>query len=206
MLLNGKIAIVHGAGGAIGGAVARAFAREGAKLFLGGRNLALVETVAKDIVASGGEAQALDKTQVNQHAADVASSAGRIDIVLNAIGFPVVQGVPLLDLQRDDFVAPIATWTMAQFLTARAAARHMVPRRSGAILTLSASPARLAVALTGGFGVACAAVEGLTGFVDNITRAKDAAYGHARWLLSRKPDLKLMVSNPPKDTRKGQAA
>ncbi len=103
MLLKGKIAVVHGAGGAIGGAVARAFAREGAKLFLGGRNLASVEAVAKDIVAVGGEAQAapvdaLDETQVNQHAANVASSVGRIDIVLNAIGFPVVQGVPLLDL------------------------------------------------------------------------------------------------------------
>jgi NAD(P)-dependent dehydrogenase (short-subunit alcohol dehydrogenase family) len=167
MLLRGKIAVVHGAGGAIGGAVARAFAREGAKLFLGGRNLAPVETVARGIVASGGEAQAdavdaLDETRVNQHAANVASSAGHIDIVLNAIGFPVVQGVPLLDLQRDDFIAPIASWTMTQFLTARAAARHMVARRSGVILTLSASPARLAVALTGGFGVACAAVEGLT--------------------------------------------
>jgi NAD(P)-dependent dehydrogenase (short-subunit alcohol dehydrogenase family) len=167
MLLKGKVAVVHGSGGAIGSAVARAFAREGAKLFLGGRNLASVEAVAKDIVASGGDARAaavdaLDETQVNQHAATVASSAGRIDIVLNAIGFPVVQGVPLVDLQRDDFVAPIATWTMTQFLTARAAARHMVPQRSGVILTLSASPARLAVALTGGFGVACAAVEGLT--------------------------------------------
>jgi 3-oxoacyl-[acyl-carrier protein] reductase len=167
MLLKEKVAVVHGAGGAIGSAVARAFAREGAKLFLGGRNLASVEALAKDIVASGGEAQAaavdaLDETEVNQHAANVASSAGRIDIVLNAIGFPVVQGVPLLDLPRDDFVAPIATWTMTQFLTARAAARHMVPQRSGVILTLSASPARLAVALTGGFGVACAAVEGLT--------------------------------------------
>jgi 3-oxoacyl-[acyl-carrier protein] reductase len=167
MVLKEKVAIVHGAGGAIGGAVSRAFARAGARLFLGGRNPASVEAVAKDIVASGGEARAaavdvLDEDQVNLHAATVASSAGRIDVVLNAIGFPVVQGVPLVDLRRDDFITPIATWTMAQFLTARAAARYMIPRRSGVILTLSASPARLAVGLTGGFGVACAAVEGLT--------------------------------------------
>lgn len=167
MILKEKVAIVHGASGAIGGAVSRALARAGARLFLGGRNPASVEAVAKDIVASGGEARAaavdaLDEDQVNHHAATVASSAGHIDIVLNAIGFPVVQGVPLLDLRRDDFIAPIATWTMAQFLTARAAARYMIPRRSGVILTLSASPARLAVGLTGGFGVACAAVEGLT--------------------------------------------
>ena len=55
MLLKGKIAVVHGAGGAIGGAVARAFARQGATLFLGGRNLASVEAVAKDIVASAAK-------------------------------------------------------------------------------------------------------------------------------------------------------
>jgi 3-oxoacyl-[acyl-carrier protein] reductase len=73
-----------------------------------------------------------------------------------------VQGIPLIDLKREDFVSPIATWTMTQFLTARAAARHMAQERSGVILTLSASPARLAIASTGGFGVACAAIEGLT--------------------------------------------
>lgn len=50
----------------------------------------------------------------------------------------------------------------SQFLTARAAARHMMKNRRGVILTLSASPARLAIAMTGGFGVACAAVEGLS--------------------------------------------
>jgi 3-oxoacyl-[acyl-carrier protein] reductase len=167
MVLKAKVAIVHGAAGAIGGAVARAFAREGARLFLTGRNLAPVAAVANDVLASGGVADAaavdaLDEEAVNQHAARVADEAGGIDVVLNAIGFPVVQGVPLIDLKREDFGYPIATWTTTQFLTARAAARHMIPKRSGVILTLSASPARLAVALTGGFAVACAAVEGLT--------------------------------------------
>jgi 3-oxoacyl-[acyl-carrier protein] reductase len=167
MLLNDKVAVIHGAGGAIGGAVARRFAREGARLFLGGHNLAPVEAVAKEIVVTGGEAKAakidaLDEDSVEQHAADIVRQAGRIDVVLNAIGFSVVQGVPLLDLRREDFVAPIATWTTTQFLTARAAARHMVEKRSGVILTLSASPARLAIASTTGFGVACAAIESLS--------------------------------------------
>lgn len=167
MLLKDKVAVIHGAGGAIGGAVARSFAREGAKLFLSGRNIAPVEAVAKEIVAKGGEAEAakvdaLDEGSVEQHAGGVAQRTGRIDVVLNAIGFSVVQGVPLLDLKREDFVFPIVTWTATQFLTARAAARHMVKRRSGVILTLSASPARLAVASTTGFGVACTAVEGLS--------------------------------------------
>ena len=82
--------------------------------------------------------------------------------MLNAIGFRAVQGVPLSDLAPKDFAYPIATWTTSQFLTAPAVARHMVKNRRGVILTLSASPARLAIAMTGGFGVACAAVEGLS--------------------------------------------
>jgi NAD(P)-dependent dehydrogenase (short-subunit alcohol dehydrogenase family) len=166
MLLKDKIAVIYGAGGAVGSAVARTFAREGARVFLSGRNLASVQAVAKDIIAAGGEAEAasvdaLDEDAVEQNAASVAKKTGRIDVVLNAIGFRAVQGVPLTDLGREDFTFPIATWTTTQFLTARAAARHMVRKRSGVILTLSASPARLAIASTGGFGVACAAIEGL---------------------------------------------
>jgi NAD(P)-dependent dehydrogenase (short-subunit alcohol dehydrogenase family) len=167
MLLKDKVAVIYGAGGAIGSAVARTFAREGARLFLSGRNLAPVEAVAKDIIAAGGQAEAarvdaLDEDAVEQNAVSVVKKTGRIDVVLNAMGFRAVQGVPLADLGREDFSFPIATWTTTQFLTARAAARHMVQKRSGVILTLSASPARLAIASTGGFGVACAAIEGLS--------------------------------------------
>lgn len=167
MLLKDKVAVIHGAGGAIGGAVARTFAREGAKVFLCGRKLAGVEAIADEIGAAGGDAtaasvDALDEEAVEQHTAGVVQQAGRIDVILNAIGFKVVQGVPLVDLNREDFISPITTWTTAQFLTARAAARHMVQERSGVILMLSSSPARLALASTGGFGVACASIEGLS--------------------------------------------
>jgi 3-oxoacyl-[acyl-carrier protein] reductase len=167
MLLNGKTAIIFGAGGAIGGAVAKAFAREGARVFLSGRNAAPVKAVANDIVAVGGVAEtatvdALDETAIERYVAEVAGKSGGVDVMLNAIGFRAVQGVPLSDLAPKDFAYPIATWTTSQFLTARAVARYMVKNRSGVILTLSASPARLAIAMTGGFGVACAAVEGLS--------------------------------------------
>jgi 3-oxoacyl-[acyl-carrier protein] reductase len=167
VLLPDKIAVIYGAGGAIGGAVARTFAREGAKVFLSGRNVAAVRTVADDIVAAGGEADAaqvdaLDEDAVERYVASVILKTGRIDVVLNAVGFTVVQGVPLTELRREDFAHPIVAWTTTQFLTARAAARHMTKRRSGVILTLSASPARVALASTSGFGVACAAIEGLS--------------------------------------------
>ena len=97
MLLKSKIALIHGGGGAVGSAVAKTFAREGAKVFLSGRNAGPVEAVAESIIAAGGDAEsssvdALDEDAVEQHAARIVSKAGRIDVVLNAIGFRTVQG------------------------------------------------------------------------------------------------------------------
>lgn len=167
MLLQDKTAVIHGAGGAIGSAVARAFAAEGARVFLSGRTLGPVESVAREIAAAGGTADAaqvdaLDEEAVDRHTDRVAEEAGGIDVCLNAVGIHAVQGTPLTDIALTDFAFPITTWPSTQLLTARAAARHMVKRRTGVILTLTASPALLAIPGAGGFGVACAAIEGLT--------------------------------------------
>ena len=172
MLLAGKNAVVYGAGGAVGGAVARAFAREGARVFLAGRALAPVEAVAEEISAAGGAAEvasvdALDEEAVNQHAAAIARKAGSIDVSFNAISLGDVQGTRLLEMPLADFSRPIQTGTRTHLLTARAAARHMIERGAGVILTLTASAVRLpdpvmGPPLMGGFGVACAAIESLT--------------------------------------------
>jgi NAD(P)-dependent dehydrogenase (short-subunit alcohol dehydrogenase family) len=167
MLLQDKVAVVYGAGGAVGGAVARAFGAEGARVFLSGRTLGPVEAVAQEIAAAGGSADAaqvdaLDEAAVDRYTDQVAEQAGGIDVSMNAIGIHAVQGTPLTELALDDFAYPITTWPSSQFLTARAAARHMVTKRQGVILTLTASPARLALPGAGGFGVACAAIEALT--------------------------------------------
>ena len=164
-LLLDKNAIIHGAGGAIGGAVARAFAREGAKVFLAGRTLAKVDAVARDISASGGVAgtarvDALDEQAVEGHAGAVAEKAGRIDVLFNAIGMEDVQGTPLLEMALRDFLHPITVATRSQFLTARAAARHMVRKGSGVILTIIAGPPE-ALPYLGGFGPACEAIQGM---------------------------------------------
>jgi 3-oxoacyl-[acyl-carrier protein] reductase len=166
-LLHDKSAIVYGAGGAIGSAVARAFGAEGARVFTTGRTLAPVEAVAKEIVAAGGSADpaqvdALDEEAVNRHADRVAEQTGGIDVSFNAVGVHAVQGTPLTELALSDFTFPITTWPSTQLLTARAAARHMVRKRTGVIITLTALPARLALPGAGGFGVACAAIEALT--------------------------------------------
>ena len=169
MMLNNKVAVIYGAGGDVGGAVARAFAREGAKLFLSGRNVRKVEAVAADIIASGGVAEAaqvdaLDEQAVEEYVDAVAAKAGAIDISFTAISIAkeLPNRAPILELSADDFAFPITTYTQANFLTARSAARRMVVRRSGVILTITATPSRLAFPNVGGNGPAFAAVVALS--------------------------------------------
>lgn len=169
MMLKDKVAVVYGAGGAIGGAVARAFASEGAKLFVTGRLRGPVEGLAEHIVAAGGSAKAaevdaVDEQAVEKHLRAVVEQKGRLDISFNAIGVPNAKtlGVPLLELEAEQFCLPIATYTTSYFLTARLAARHMIPRKSGVIMTVTALPARMGNPLLGGYGPAQAANEALT--------------------------------------------
>jgi len=162
MSLTDRVAVVYGGGGAIGGAAARAFARDGARLFLAGRSRAKMEAVANDIRALGGDVDiavldALDEEAVERHADRVADKAGGIDIALNAIGIAHVQGTPLADLSLADFELPVSAYTRSNFLTAKAVARHI--RGRGVILTLSTPGARLSGTGFLGNGVASAAVE-----------------------------------------------
>ncbi|MCI0673393.1 MAG: SDR family oxidoreductase [Myxococcaceae bacterium] len=167
MLLENKCAIIYGAGGHIGRAVAQAFAREGAKLFLAGRTLAKLDAVAREISATGGVAEtaqvdALDEQALEKHAGEVARKAGRIDVSFNAIGLDDVHGTPLIEMSLDDFSRPVSIAMRTQFLTAKAVAPHMLEKGSGVIMMITATPARLGVPLVGGFSVACAAMEGFS--------------------------------------------
>jgi len=169
MMLKDKVAVIYGGGGAIGGAVAHAFASEGGKVFVTGRLLAPVEVVAKDIVSAGGSAEAagvdaLDEQAVDKHLQSVIDKAGRVDISFNAVGIPdtKILGVPLIELDVEQFSLPITTYTRSYFLTARLAARHMVPNKSGVIMTVTALHSRTGIPLVGGYGPAMAAKEALT--------------------------------------------
>jgi NAD(P)-dependent dehydrogenase (short-subunit alcohol dehydrogenase family) len=169
MMLKDKVAVIYGAAGGIGSAVASAFASEGAKVFLTGRHLAPVEVVAKDIVAAGGfaeagEVEALDEQAVDTHLQSVIDKAGRVDISFNAVGIPNagILGVSLVELDVDQFTLPITTYAASYFLTARLAARRMIPNGSGVIMTVSTLHSRTGTPLVGGYGPAQAAKEALT--------------------------------------------
>lgn len=169
MLLKEKVAVIYGAGGGIGGAVARAFASEGATVFLTGPRLAPIELVAKEIVAAGGSAEpaevdALDEHALEEHLQMMIEGMGRLDISFNAVGIPNadILGVPLAELGVEPFTRPITTLVTSYFLTARVAARQMIPQRSGVIMTVTAAHSREGIPLVGGYGPAQAAKEALT--------------------------------------------
>ncbi|MEV6399428.1 SDR family oxidoreductase [Streptomyces sp. NPDC051907] len=164
MLLENKVAVVYGAAGAIGSAAARAFAQEGARVFLAGRTQATLDALAGAIRSDGGEAQAvvvdaLDERAVDACVDDVVAQAGRIDVSFNVIGCGDVQQ-PLREISADDFLRPVTTVLRSQFLTTRAAARHMVPRGTGVILAFGGGGPQTLPGL-GGFKIALDALEGL---------------------------------------------
>jgi NAD(P)-dependent dehydrogenase (short-subunit alcohol dehydrogenase family) len=163
MLLENKNAVIYGGGGSIGGAVARAFAREGAHVFLASRTREPLEAVAADIASAGGSAEvavldALDEQAIDGHAREVVSRAGSIDVSFNLITRGDVQTIPLVEMTTEDFTRPIITGITTNFITARAAARHMIEQGSGVILALDSGSAN-GSPMMGGTGPADAATD-----------------------------------------------
>ena len=168
-LLQGKNAVIFGANGSIGAAVAKEFAAEGARVFLAGRTKAGLEAVAKQITANGGEARTavvdvLDDAGVTKFLEGVVKQTGRIDVVLDAAG-PLAKeygnGKLAVELPVDEFMVPLTTMVRSRFITARAAARHMVKQHAGVIIFVTGSPARPHVPGVTAIGAAFGAMENL---------------------------------------------
>jgi NAD(P)-dependent dehydrogenase (short-subunit alcohol dehydrogenase family) len=162
MVLQDKVAVIYGGGGAIGGEIARTYAREGARVFLAGPTEGKLAKIAGEIGAAAAVdvVDARDESAVEAHADVVVARAGRIDVCVNAIGLQNgVQGKPLIEMSPDEFGRPIQDYTRVNFITARAAARHMTGAGGGVLIGLSSPMARTATALTGSFTMASAAVE-----------------------------------------------
>lgn len=164
MLLQNKNAVIYGGGGAIGGAVARVLAREGARVFIAGRTQASLDVVATDITAAGGmvetsQLDAFDQGAVDKHADAIAAKAGGIDIALNAVSVIHDQGTFLADLSLEEFMRPIEGFLRTLFITSKAVARHMGGKRPGVILTLSTPGSKMPAAGVLGHCVTCAGTE-----------------------------------------------
>jgi NAD(P)-dependent dehydrogenase (short-subunit alcohol dehydrogenase family) len=170
MLLEGKMALVFGASGAVASAVSRRFAAEGATVFVSARDDTAVKQLVEDIIASGGQAQgehvdSTDPNEIDAYVDRIARADGGIDIVFNGTGGrPSQLGYPALSTDQavEDFLAPMRIMVGSQFLTARAAARHMTAAGNGAIVLLSTGLAMSPAPFVAGVSAASAAVEGLT--------------------------------------------
>lgn len=165
--LQNKNAVIYGGGGSLGGAMAKAFATAGAKVFITGLHLDKVQKVADEINAAGGiaeaaEVDALDEKAVNDHITAVVQQAGTVDISFNAAWNGVVQGIPLTEISVTDFVTPINMAIQSRFVTGVAAAKVMMKQRSGVILNLTATPGGIGYPFTGGFAPTCSAIESLS--------------------------------------------
>ena len=165
--LEDKVAIVYG-DGSIGGAIARSFSREGAKVFWAGRTMSKLREVAEEVLDSGGfietaTVDALNEKGVDQHLLDVIAKAGKIDISFNAVGVSEngAPDVPLIELSLEKFFRPISIYAQSHFITARAAARQMVKQAFGVILMYTPNASRISPLFVGGLVPAWAAMEAL---------------------------------------------
>ena len=164
MILQNKNAIIYGAGGSLGGAVAKALAAAGAKVFLTGRNIGSVQKVADEIITAGGQAEATQVDAMDEKAIiscldKIVQQAGHLDISYNAISVDVVQNIPMVDISADDFMNPITHMLRSQYMTAIASGKIMMKQGSGVILSLSATPGGITYPYTGGFAPYCGALE-----------------------------------------------
>src|SRR5262249_1953356 len=149
-ILNGKRAVIFGAGGSIGAAVATECAAQGAEVFLAGRTKGKVEDLAARIAKAGARAHAdavdaLDEPAVNEYMNGIVKQGGRLDVAFTAVG-PLIgeygNTKPATDLTIEEFMLPLTTVVKSHFIVARAAARHMITQHSGVIIFLTGSVAR----------------------------------------------------------------
>lgn len=164
MLLEGRTAIVYGGSGAVGGAVAKAFAREGARVYLAARRVELLVAVAREIREAGGKAEvapvdAKDQDAVEAHLEGIVKEVGAVKVMFNGVEWADTQGQHIVDMEIERFIRSVRDGLSTWFYTGTAVARHMGENGGGSIVGITANAGRQAFPYTGGFGVACAAVE-----------------------------------------------
>ncbi|WP_065355633.1 SDR family NAD(P)-dependent oxidoreductase [Kluyvera georgiana] len=164
MLLAGKVAIIFGGSGAIGGAVAHAMACEGALVHLAARHQDKLDAVAESVRAQGGTVSTftvdvLDEQATQRRVAQLAEQAHGIDVVVNATGFMHEQGKHLERLSLAEFRQGIDPFLAAQFIIAKSTAPYLGGRRQGVMLTVVAPAAAMAMPGHLGHIVGCAATE-----------------------------------------------
>lgn len=164
--LSGKVALVTGSSRGIGRAVARAYAQEGAKVFLCARSEAELARAAEDIRAAGGEAAfaAIDLARDGagqRLVREVEHRYGALDVLVNNAGI-LGPRAPIAAYPIDAWEEVIHINVNSVFAVTQAALRLMTARRQGSIITVSSGVGRTGKARWGAYAVSKFAVEGLT--------------------------------------------
>ena len=170
--LAGKVAVVTGATGVLGGAIAAGLARAGARVAILGRRAARAEEVAAAIREFGGEAVAapadvLDPARLENVRQSLLARFGQIDILVNAAGgntpaATVTESSAFFDLAPAALREVLELNLMGTVLPCQVFGRAMAQQRSGAIVNISSMAARRALSRVGAYGAAKAAIENLT--------------------------------------------
>jgi len=165
---GGKTVLVTGASSGIGRAIAVAMASAGAQVGLVARRRALLEVVADEIVAGGGDAVVLpadvtDAAQVRACFADLERQAGNIDIVVNNAGVLIPGRVT--DLAVADLERMLAVNLVGALLVMQEAVRHMRTTGGGSIVNVASLAGRRGITPLGGY---CATKFGLIGLTEAL--------------------------------------
>ncbi len=170
--LEGRVAVVTGATGVLGGAMARGLARAGAKIGLLGRRRERAEEVAREISDAGGEAAAvpadvLDEEQLREVREAVLGRWGRLDVLVNAAGGNVPGATlggdeTVFDLPRGAFGEVFELNLVGTLLPVQVFGEAMTRGDGGCILNVSSMAAARAITRVAGYSAAKAAVDNLT--------------------------------------------
>lgn len=164
--MNGKVALITGGSKGIGKAVAKAYAREGAKVFICARGETELEKTADEIRSAGGEVDyavvdLADPGDIERLARRVQESCGTVDVLVNNASV-LGPRVPILEYPLDAWEEVLRVNVTAVFLLSRDIAKIMLGRKQGSIINVSSGVGRTGKPRWGAYAVAKFGVEGLT--------------------------------------------
>jgi 3-oxoacyl-[acyl-carrier protein] reductase len=161
--LRGKVALVTGGSGSIGGAVCLALARNGAKVVVNGRNNEAIRATVAAIEAEGGEAIGIAAdcavlSELEQLRIQTEAAFGAVDLLVAFAGGGIAKPKPIIEITEQEWRSGIDNNLTATFFTVKTFLPAMLERRSGSIVTMASAGGRVAAGAPAAYGAAKAGI------------------------------------------------